>query len=134
MNISGEISFSIAHDSSITDELNSTIDINPSIKRIKKGQPITLNLKAPKNILSYSVKFPDELSFNYELNRFGTLLIKEVATLEKMVTIYEDVSINFYIRSEYGQMGWSIPKDVLKNLATLGIDINFHILSFGHVE
>ena len=43
------------------------------------------------------------------------------------------VEINFYINSEKGQFGYTLCTEQLSKISSFGININFHILSFGSV-
>ena len=41
--------------------------------------------------------------------------------------------INVYIRSDFAEIGYSIPSNILKKLSLLDCPLNFSILSFGMV-
>jgi hypothetical protein len=80
------------------------------------------------------LKFVGSDDLVVQLKRLISDLNSKLNTIHAIASICEDISINIYIRSEYGQIGYSIPQSVLYPLAELGLDINFHILSFGGAE
>lgn len=45
--------------------------------------------------------------------------------------LYEEVSITIYMRSDFAEIGYSIPSYILKKLSLLDCTLNFEILSFG---
>ena len=44
---------------------------------------------------------------------------------------YQEVSINIYIRSDFAEIGYSVPSHSLKKLSLLDCTLNFEIFSFG---
>lgn len=48
-----------------------------------------------------------------------------------MTKVYEEVSIDIYVRSDFAEIGYSIPSYILKKLSLLDCTLNFEILSFG---
>ncbi len=87
---------------------------------------------APKNIWRYDVKFkektPDEA-----LMELLDLCVNRKETLLSLKQQYE-LSIKLFIRSDFGQLGYTLPASVIKSLAQLEVDLETHILSFGGVE
>lgn len=54
--------------------------------------------------------------------------------LKKIKASYEKVNLTIQIRSDYGQIGLIINKNILKRISKLNIDLEIDILSFGMVE
>ena len=66
--------------------------------------------------------------------RFGKLadqLLRNGKYVNELINTYERVSINIYIRSDYAELGYSLPVGMIKKLALLECPVNYSILSFG---
>ncbi|MEK3794608.1 hypothetical protein MKX42_22965 [Paenibacillus sp. FSL R7-0204] len=77
---------------------------------------------------------PTEQSEPEDILELLQQLTPNLKTITEMIDEYNEVSINSYMRSDYGQMGFMLSNEMLRSLAVLGIAIKFHILSFGMVE
>ena len=49
----------------------------------------------------------------------------------ELTVIYDEVDITIYIRSEFAQIGYSLPSHILEKASSLGCSLHFDILSFG---
>ena len=45
--------------------------------------------------------------------------------------MYEEVSVNIYIRLDFSEIGISLPSNTLKKMSLLNCTVNFEILSYG---
>ena len=112
--------------------INKEIGFEPT-KVIKKGQSIAINLKARETVWIYKVKFCEN-TFIEKLYYFLNKLYESVDFFTCKIKQYEHVSIDFFIRSNDGQIGYILPKNAIISISKLDIDINFHILSFGEAS
>lgn len=124
----GEIVFNIADVKSIIVDFGS--DIIPT-KIVTIDEVVALGRKAPKNRWMYKLTYRNEKEYLVCLEKMIDQLSSRAELVNELIQIYEDVSINIYIRSEYAEIGYSIPHYILKKLSLLDCDINFEILSFG---
>ena len=58
-------------------------------------------------------------------------MVKKKGYIKELIRIYEEVSINVYIRSDYAEIGYSLPVNIIKKIAELECPLNYSILSFG---
>lgn len=131
MEFTGEIVFAIADIKNI--EVQFGIDIQPT-KVIKKGQIIALGKKAPKNRWLYEIKYDGEKEYNQNLERMVSQLCERSEYINQLTQLYEEISINIYIRSDFAEIGYSLPNHILQKLSKLNCELNFYILSFGMVK
>ena len=131
MYFDGEIRISISDSNDIDENVNKKIGLEPTVI-IKKGEHCTSNQKATHNIWSYELKFCDT-NFSLNLESFTLHLSKFSDNIKNLVIDYESVEINIYIRTLYGQFGFSILNKELNKLSLIGLDVGFHILSYGEV-
>lgn len=124
----GEIIFDIADIRNI--EIDFESEIMPT-KIVNRGDVVALGRKAPKNRWIYKIEYSDETEYLEGLCQMARKLSKKAEYVKKLTRIYEEVSINIYVRSEYAEIGYSIPSDILKELSLLDCPIIFKILSFG---
>lgn len=115
------------------DNINEQLSLFPT-KIIKKGQSTRSKRKAPYDIWAREVKFNDEKELVRELEALLNSLILKCEEILELKSRYMDVGLDFYIRSDYGQLGFTLNPEVLQKMALLNIETNFHILSFGLVE
>ena len=132
MNFEGSITFSIVDVADFDENINEKIGFEPT-KITKKGELITTKQKAQFNIWRYEVKFND-LTFTAALSDFNNQLAIFRKNITDISCEYERVEINLYVHTLFGQFGFSIPNEELVKLSSLGIDVDFHFLSFGDVE
>lgn len=104
-------------------------------KIIKKGQFIISGKNAPYDIWSFEIKILNDIDnpFVY-LTSLLDQLLPYAQFIKKICKQYNQVAINCYLRSDFGQIGFEITNDMISKLEILGIGINFHILSYGFVE
>ena len=79
----------------------------------------------------YKISFNDEDEFIESLEKMITLLYKYKEYIDYLKTIYEEVKVTIYIRSDYAEIGFSLSSDIIKKMSLLGCTFNFEILSFG---
>lgn len=110
--------------------LNNSIGLEPS-RIVKKGQKIIGDRVSLKDRWIYKIEFLED-DFSQKVNEFIDTLIerKDIINSVKNTAIVE---INFYINSEKGQFGYTLCTEQLSKISSFGININFHILSFGSV-
>lgn len=130
MELTGSLAFAIRDEKLNFNDIKKNIQIEPT-KIIRKGQIIVGDKKAPLDIWSYKVEMLSDIN---ELNNLLNQLIPYSNYIKKIQKIYKDVVISCYLRSDMGQIGFEITSEVIKKLNTLGLDIEFHILSFGYVQ
>lgn len=130
MNFCGEIVFSITDDDCI--EVDFGTDIMPT-KIIHKGDIIILRKKAPKNRWIYELKYNNEKEFIESLEKILNQLCNKRKYIKYLGEIYDEVNFSIYVRSEFAQIGFSLPSYILKKISSLDCTLNFDILSFGKV-
>jgi hypothetical protein len=133
MNLSGSFVFRISDFSLNCKDIEDNLPIKPT-KIIKKGQLLEERYEAPYDIWSYEVKITDCENISNDLLILLEILCPYSEYIKKICYNNENVSINCYIRSLYGQIGFVINNKLFSKLVDLGLSLNFHILSFGDVE
>ena len=132
MYFDGEYCFSLSDSNEIDENIDAIIGFEPT-QVIKKGESITSKRVAPYNIWMYLLEF-DSTNFDYVTEIFAQRLSRFKDNIKSIIPRYERVEIDIYVRSEYGQFGFTICNNELAELSTMGLNINFHILSFGLVR
>ncbi len=110
--------------------LNTFIGLEPS-RTVKKGQKIIGERVSLKDRWMYRIEFLED-DFSEKVFQFIEAIYGQkdiISQVRKTAT----VEINFYINSEEGQFGYTLSAEQLNMISSLGININFHILSFGSV-
>lgn len=102
-------------------------------KVVKKGDVIALGKRAPKNRWMYQKTFDNEKEYILKLTEFVERLYEKKEYVKQLKERYDDVSISIYIRSDYGQLGYSLPNSIINKMGEIGCDVHFDILSFGQV-
>lgn len=128
--IYGEIVFGIA------DEKHLDVDLGPEMmptKIINKGDAVVLGRKAPKNRWMYKISYDNEKEYLESLDKMVNLLSGKAEYINELTRTYEEVSIKIFMRSEFAEMGYSIPSQIIKKLSLLDCPLDFYILSFGMV-
>lgn len=128
MRFNGEIIFGIADDNPI--EVDFGGDIFPT-KTIVKDSIIALGKKAPKYRWGYIIKYNNEEEYLKSLEKMIDQLYEKSDYINKLAKIYDEVYINIYIRSDFAEIGFTLPGSVLKKISLLECTVNFEILSFG---
>lgn len=126
--IYGEIVFDIA------DEKHLDVDLGPEMiptKIVNKGDVVVLGRKAPKNSWMYKISYDNEKEYLESLDKMVNLLSGKAEYINELTRTYEEVSIKIFMRSEFAEMGYSIPSHILKKLSLLDCPLDFYILSFG---
>lgn len=126
----GEIVFDIA------DIKHLKVDFRSGIiptKIVNKDDLVALGRKAPKNRWIYKMVYSGEKEYLESLDKMISQLCKEKEYINELTRVYEEVSINIYIRSDFGEIGYCIPNYIIKKMSLLDCALNFKILSFGMV-
>ena len=77
--------------------------------------------------------FSGEKEYLEKLDNLLIRLCERTEYVNQLVKRYEDVNITVYIRSDFAQIGYSLPSYIIRKMALLDCDIYFDILSFGKV-
>ena len=131
--INGTIAFTISDNDLDIAEIETELCFKPT-KCVKRGQQISKFKIAPFDVWLYQIDFEGEMSFENELDNLMAELSKSLSAINNIRKRYREVTLDFYIRSEMGQMGLTLNSSTLQKLACVGLDANFHILSYGLVE
>lgn len=126
--INDEIVFDIA------DIKQLEVDLGPEMiatKIVNKDDVIALGRKAPKNRWYYKISYDNEKEYLESLDKMADQLSDKAEYVNELTRIYEEVSITIYMRSEFAELGCSIPNQILKKLSLLDCPLNFSVLSFG---
>lgn len=130
MNFYGEITFDISDDNCI--EIDLGADILPT-RIVNKGDLIVLGRKAPKYRWIHKERYADEKEYISVLDNLLDKLCNRREYIRKLAKTYEEVCISVYIRSDFAQIGYSLPSYILKKISLLDCTLVFEILSFGGV-
>lgn len=133
MKVNGDLVFSVVDSELNLSDIEDILPLRPS-KIIVKGQKITEKFISERNIFSYTNNIKSYEDIQVVLTCFLDNLISYHEQVKSMINQYEEVKVDFYLRSDYGQMGFVLDSTHIKKLATLGLNFNVHILSFGYVE
>lgn len=120
----------------ITDEKHLEVDLGPEMiptKIINKGDAVGLRRKAPKNRWMYKISYDNEKEYLESLDKMVNLLSDKAEYINELTRTYEEVSVKIFMRSEFAEMGYSIPSQIIKKLSLLDCPLDFYILSFGMV-
>ena len=128
----GMITFVVVDSRGFDNDISEKIGFEPT-KIIVKGQNVTSKCVAPYNIWQYHIEFDDN-SFNSSLTSFSKHLLQFKDNIDDIVSKYERVGVNFYINTQYGQFGFILSSKELVELSKLGLEVDFHFLSFGEVK
>lgn len=133
MDIQGESTLSFKNSRLNAAQISEILKIDAS-KTICKGKPIHRNaIRISQNdiwILKEKIQ-SDELPF-YSLKR----LLEKLSSQKvwEIAQQSEEASLNLYLRSEFGQIGFKVDPEVLEMLSLFKLPLEVHILSFGLVE
>lgn len=124
----GEIVFSIADFKHL--EVDFGAEVMPT-KIVNQGDEVVLGRKAPKNKWMYKITYDNEKQYINSLEKMVNQLCNKAEYVNELSRTYEEVNITIYVRSEFAEIGYSIPGHILKKLSLLDCSLNFCILSFG---
>lgn len=110
--------------------LNSFIGLEPN-RTVKKGQKIIGERVSLKDRWMYRIEFLED-DFSEKVFQFIEKILGKKDIISQ-VRETATVEINFYINSQKGQFGYTLSAEQLNKISSFGININFHILSFGNV-
>jgi|LSQX01.2.fsa_nt_gb hypothetical protein len=135
MDIVGSFALSISDINLDFKGIEDNFPIKPS-KIIRKGEMIgkLKNIEAPYDIWSYEIAIGDCENIFKDLSSMLDDLLPYCKFIKDAGSRYENVIINCYFRSEYGQMGFRLSNEIIKKLEKVGLSLDFHILSFGAVD
>jgi len=133
MELTGSFAFTISDENLDFEEIERNICIIPT-KIINKGQVIVSNKKAPFDIWSYEIKISNETDAMDHLRYLLDELMPYSSYIKEISRRYNQVSINCFLRSDMGQIGFEITSEIMHKLNNIGTSMNFHILSYGCVE
>lgn len=114
--------------------LKAFIGLEPD-RTVKKGQKRKLGKRVWESLEDrwiYEMKFLEE-NFSEKVSELTDILNIRKDKINK-VKETASVKITFSIVSELGQFGYTLTSEQLKTFSSLGIDIDFDILSYGLVE
>ena len=135
MDISGSFAFSISDKKLDFKDIEDRFPIKPT-KVIKKGQMVgrIKNIEAPYDIWIYEISIEDsENTFN-GLSLLLNDLLPYSRFIKEAKVKYGNISINCYIRSDYGQIGFRLSNEIIMKLESIGLCLDFHIFSYGAVK
>lgn len=135
MDISGSFVLSIIDTKLDFKDIEDKFPIKPT-KIIRKGQTIgkMKNIEAPYDIWSYEISIVDCENIFNELSLLLDDLLPYSRFLKEASCKYENVTINCYFRSDFGQIGFRLNNEIIMKLEKIGLCLDFHILSFGAVN
>lgn len=128
MDFNGEIVFAVADFNYI--DVDFGVDFLPT-KIIKKGDQIALGREASQYRWLYAIKFDNQTEYIEKLETITNQLYERRDYVTQLINKYKEVSIDVFIRSDFAEIGYSLPSNILKKVALLGCAVNFEIFSFG---
>jgi len=131
LKLNGAIIMIISDNNKPLDMVSNIIKI-PYSKMVLKGEQIGKR-KALLNRWIYKRKF-NNINFSEVINTFLDTLLQQKEKFINLKTEYEEIEIIMQIRSDYGQIGFTLDGMILEKINTLKIPLSFDILSFGLVE
>lgn len=135
MDISGSFAFSISDKKLDFKDIENGLPIKPT-KIIKKGQMVgrIKNIEAPYDIWSYEISIADSENIFNGLSLLLDDLLPYSRFIKEASEKYENVTVNCYIRSDYGQIGFQLSNEIIMKMGKVGLRLDFHILSYGAVN
>ena len=127
----GEVVFSVADDKKEV-MVDFGTEIEPT-KIVRKGDIVLGNRVAPNNIWMYQESFDTNEQF---LPVFEDLLCKLIGRgkyIKELLQKYNNVSLKVYLRSDFGQLGFVIPPQLIDQINRIGCSLEIDILSGGGV-
>ena len=114
------------------DLLTQEMRLSPT-KIIHKGENVTANRRASKDLWSYGKEITENADFNFVFKNFIQELQDKKIYLKEINTNDKEIVINCYLSSDKAQMGFSLDIDTMCLLNQLEIQVDFHILSYGMI-
>ena len=130
MEFRGEIVFEIA------DRKHIEVDFGTAIlptKIVNKDDVVAIGRRAPKYRWIYEIKYCGEKEYIGNLEKMLDQLCEKKEYVNHLTKEYEEVNLNIYIRSDYAEIGYSLPNNIIRKMCLLECAFNFVILSFGMV-
>lgn len=133
MDVRGNCTLCLVDSRLSVDEINSALELEPKTL-IKKGQMISkaLNKKSDTNRWIYEETILDGEQVSQTLTRLLSRL--DVGKICYVANYCRDLFISVYLNSDYGQIGFELPTEVIGLLNRVGLRLDVHILSFGIVD
>lgn len=128
--INGEIVFAISDKKEIHVEFPN--GLQPT-REINVGDKVALGKVAPMNRWIYKELYEGHEGFYNTLNHIVDMLYLQREYINCLIREYDEVGITIYMRSEYGQMGFTLPSDIIRKCSVLDCPIHVDILSYGGV-
>lgn len=133
MMIQGSIEFVISDNELDFENIGSRLKVTPT-KCVKKNERVTQSRNAPYDVWILKVNFSDEIGFEQGLELLLAKLIQYKDEIIKFKSAYSQVCLDFYVRSDLGQLGFTLNPSIIQAISALNIETNFHILSHGYAE
>lgn len=135
MDLKGFIVFNISNNKLNFKEIESNLCVKPTTI-ITKDQFINDHKEYGVSVdrWLYKTKIEDSEDLCNDLYRLLEIFSPHLDYIKELSLNIENVSIDFYISSLYGQMGFTLNKKVISKLLVFELPLNFHILSFGDVK
>ena len=127
----GIIAFTVSDPNVLEDDITAQIGFEPT-EVVRKGKAVSSFRNAPHSVWCYKSMFEDT-NFNAVVLSFSQHLLSVKDNITHALTKYEQVEIGLYISTLYGQFGFGFAHNELSKLAELGVNVNFHFLSYGDV-
>ncbi len=115
------------------DDIENNLPVTPT-KIIRKGEKLRGKHAAPvdvwlykKCISNWDDKFKTLENMLDELILYSEFIIKAKQK-------YNSVTLTFYIRTDFAQMGFHIPEEIIGKLNRLNLGLGLDVLSFGMVK
>lgn len=130
---SGSSSLIIRGDKLNIEEIEENLQIKPS-RLVRKGEVISKIIgESQQDIWIYEKKNDDnEMPLN-SLKSILSSISSSKGYLHNLAN-YAELTIKCYVQSEYAQISFKISPSVLKKLASMNIEFEVSILSWGGVE
>ena len=100
-------------------------------KIVNKGDVVVLGKRAPKNKWMHKITYNSESEYLAGLEEMMCQLCSNAEYVNELVKTYEEVNIMINVRSEYAELGYTIPNHILKKMSLLDCSLDFNVLSFG---
>ena len=135
MDFSGKYAFTICATNLDFKSIEDNLPIKPT-KIVRRGQMIGKlnNIVAPYDIWSYEKTIVEDENVFYELSIMLDDLLPYNKFIKEAGRKYDNVTINCYLRTDYGQIGFQLSNEIISKLEKVGLSLDFHILSFGAVN
>lgn len=132
MNFKGSCALSIINSNFTNQEISSKLGV-AATSEVSKGQIVSkvLNKKAKYN--KWIFERTIQASVNETLNEIFELVESNLESYYEIEKKSESIELALYLRSDYGQIGFNMSKEIIHELSKLKVELDVHILSFGAV-